>query len=88
MVSLGAKLYAVGGGGWTSYLGFNERYNPLTDSWDVVDTPLVEAWQGAGVVALETSIYAIGGQSNSYLSLNLQYEALPFHLFVPVSSQQ
>lgn len=88
LVTIGSQLYAIGGGGWSSYLGFSERYNPVGDMWNPVETPLVGTWRGPGVVTLEGAIYAIGGWSNDYLSLNQAYEVLPFHIFIPVSSQQ
>ena len=87
LVALGGQLYAIGGGGWTSFLGFNERYNPSEDTWNTFETPLVGEWRSPGVAVFETSIYAIGGRSNDYLSLNQAYEALPFHTFIPVSHQ-
>jgi DNA-binding CsgD family transcriptional regulator len=88
LVALGSQLYAIGGGGWTSYLGFNERYNRSDDTWSVVETPLVVEWHSPGVVVFETSIYAIGGRSSDYLSLNQAYEPFPFRTFIPVSHQQ
>jgi DNA-binding CsgD family transcriptional regulator len=87
LVALGGQLYAIGGGGWTSYLGFNERYTPSSDTWNVIETPLVGEWRSPGVVTLDTSVYAIGGWSSDYLSLNHAYEALPFRIFIPVSHQ-
>ncbi len=87
VVALGGQLYAIGGGGWTSYLGFNERYSPGDDTWLPVETPLVEEWSSPGVVVFETSIFAIGGQSSDYLSLNQVYEPLPFRTFIPLSHQ-
>ncbi len=88
LVSLSGQLYAIGGGGRTSYLGFNERYNPDDDTWSVVETPLVEEWRSPGVVVFDTAIYAIGGWSGDYLSLNQAYEPFPFRIFIPVSHQQ
>ncbi len=88
LINMGGQLYAIGGGGRTSYLGFNERYNPNNDTWSVIETPLVGEWRSPGVVAFQNSIYAIGGWSSDYLSLNQAYEALPFHIFIPVSHQQ
>jgi len=88
LVSLGGQLYAIGGGGWTSYLGFSERYNPNEDVWKLAETPLVGKWRSPGAVAYQNSIFAIGGWSNDYLSLNQVYEALPFRIFIPVGQQQ
>lgn len=88
LVTLGGQLYAIGGGGRTSYLGFSERYQPSNDAWSAIETPLVEEWRSPGVVLLENSIYAIGGWSNDYLSLNQVYEPFPYRIFISVSSKQ
>jgi len=88
LVPLGGQLYAIGGGGWTSYLGFNERYSPIDDQWSPVETPIVGEWRSPGVVVFESSIFAIGGQSSDYLSLNQTFDPFPFRTFIPVSHQQ
>ena len=85
---LADKLYAIGGGGWTSYLGFNESFSPAQGTWSPLETPLVGEWRSPGVVVLENSIYAVGGWSGRYLGLTEVYEALPFHIFIPVSRQE
>jgi DNA-binding CsgD family transcriptional regulator/N-acetylneuraminic acid mutarotase len=89
LVAAGGQLYAIGGGGWTStsYLGFNERYSPASDTWTSVETPRVGEWNSPGVVAFENVIYAIGGWSSDYLSVTLVYEPLPFRIFIPLSNQ-
>jgi DNA-binding CsgD family transcriptional regulator len=87
LVSLSGYLYAIGGGGWTSYLGFNERYNPANDAWGAIETPLVEEWRSPGVVAVDNTIYAIGGWSGGCLSSNQAYDPLPFRIFIPVSQR-
>jgi DNA-binding CsgD family transcriptional regulator/N-acetylneuraminic acid mutarotase len=87
LVNLGNELYAIGGGGWTTWLGFSERYDPNNDAWKTVDTPLVGEWRSPGVVVFDTSIYAIGGWSGDYLSLNQEYKPRSFHVFIPVSTR-
>ncbi|MGD2104283.1 MAG: LuxR C-terminal-related transcriptional regulator [Anaerolineae bacterium] len=87
LAAVGGRLYAVGGGGWSSYLGFNERYSPEDDTWSALETPLVGEWRNPGVTVFEGTVYAVGGWSNDYLSLNQAYEALPFRIFIPVSQQ-
>ena len=87
LVTLGSQLYAIGGGGRTSYLGFNERYDLNNDTWSTVETPLMEEWRSPGVVSFENSIYAIGGWSNDYLSLNQNYELFTYRIFISVSKQ-
>ena len=88
LAAVGGQLYAIGGGGWSSYLGFNERYNPQQDTWHAVKTPLIEEWRSPGVTTLDTSIYAVGGWSQDFLSLNQAFSPLPFRIFIPVSQQQ
>ena len=87
LVNLRGDLYAIGGGGWSSYLGFNEHYNPNDDTWNAIETPLVEEWRSPGVVAVEDTIYAIGGWSDGLLSLNQTYNPFPFHVYMPVSQK-
>jgi hypothetical protein len=36
---------------------------------------------------MDNAVYAIGGWSGDYLSLNQVYEPLPFRIFVPVTQQ-
>jgi hypothetical protein len=88
LASLADRIYAIGGGGWTSYLGFNESYNPQSDTWSPIETPLIGEWRSPGLAMLETTLYAIGGWSGRYLSANQAYEALPFRIFIPVSRQE
>lgn len=84
---VGERLYAIGGGGWSSYLGFSEGYSLAQHSWDALETPIVGEWRGLGVVALETSLYAIGGWSGGYLGLTYEYQVFPFRIFIPASRQ-
>jgi DNA-binding CsgD family transcriptional regulator/N-acetylneuraminic acid mutarotase len=88
LVSLGGQLYAIGGGGRRTYLGFNERYSPNQDRWSAVETPIVGEWRSPGVVVMDNAVYAIGGWSGDYLSLNQVYEPLPFRVFVPITQQK
>ncbi|HET90608.1 MAG TPA: helix-turn-helix domain-containing protein [Chloroflexi bacterium] len=83
LVNLSDQVYAIGGGGWTSYLGFNERYSPEGNRWQAIDTPMIGTWRSPGVAVLGTSIYAIGGWNNDYLSLNQSYTS--FRVFIPIS---
>jgi hypothetical protein len=69
-------------------LGFGERYTLSDDSWTPIETPLIGEWRGSGIVTRETTIYAVGGWNNDYLSLNQSYEPLSFRIFIPVSQQE
>jgi DNA-binding CsgD family transcriptional regulator/N-acetylneuraminic acid mutarotase len=82
LVSLAGQLYAIGGG---EYLGFNERYEPRTDRWTAVNTPLTGVWQSPGVAVLDMTVYAVGGWSDDYVGLNLTFDPLPIRIFLPVT---
>ncbi len=84
LAAIGARVYAIGGG-WTTYLGFNERYDPSTDTWTVVQTPIVGEWRNLGVTARETSLYVVGGWSGDYLNRVYTIEVLPWRVFVPTT---
>ena len=88
LVALGRQLFAVGGGGWQSYLGFSERFDPTTSSWHPVETPLIGEWRSPGLGVVDYTIYAVGGWSGGYLSLNQAYDLLPYRIFIPVSEAQ
>lgn len=80
LVGLGDRLYAIGGGG---FLGFNERYDARTGQWTAIETPLTGMWQSPGVALQGTTIYAVGGWSRDYVSLNMVFRPLPFQIFIP-----
>jgi DNA-binding CsgD family transcriptional regulator len=84
---LGGRLYAIGGGGWSSYLGFNEVFDPAQGDWSPLETPLVGEWRSPGVAVLDGSLYAVGGWSGGYLGLTEEYQLLPFRIFIPASQQ-
>lgn len=84
LVTVGAHLYAIGGG-WQHYVGFNESYDPKAGRWTVRETPIVGEWRHAGVVALGTTIYAVGGWNGDYLNRTYRFDALPFQIYIPVN---
>ncbi len=84
LAAIGGRLYALGGG-WTNYLGFNERYDPANDTWTVIETPIVGEWRNLGLTAHETSLYAIGGWSGDYLNRVYTVEVLPWRVFIPTT---
>jgi len=84
LVPLGGHLYAIGGAG---YVGFNERYDPRSDRWSAVETPLTGVWQSPGVALLGTTIYAVGGWREDYVSLNLAFNPLPYEIYIPATQR-
>ncbi len=86
LATQGWRLYVVGGG-WDNYLGFNEYYNPKTDApegtWSLVETPLVGEWRNLGLVATETTLYALGGWHGDYLNRTYALETYSFRIFLP-----
>jgi len=84
LAAIGGRLYALGGG-WSNYLGFNECYDPASDTWTVIKTPIVGEWRNLGLTAYETSLYAIGGWSGDYLNRVYAIEVLPWRVFIPTT---
>lgn len=84
LAAVGGRLFALGGG-WTNYLGFNERYDPASDAWTVIETPIVGEWRNLGLAVSETSLYAIGGWSGDYMNRVYTFEALPWRIFIPTT---
>jgi DNA-binding CsgD family transcriptional regulator/N-acetylneuraminic acid mutarotase len=81
VATIAGSLYAIGGG-WDGYLAFNERYDPRSDAWSTIETPLVGEWRNLAVVASETRVYALGGWSREFLDTNYEYMAL-FTYYLP-----
>ena len=83
LVATGGRLYAIGGG-WHTPLGFNERYTPATDQWNVMETPIVGEWRNLGAVPWETAIYTVGGWSGTdFLNRTYAVEIMPWRVFIP-----
>lgn len=81
LVTVRGMVYAVGGG-MNGYLAFSERYDPHSDTWNRLETPVVGQWRSLGLVYVRPDIYAIGGWSEGNLSMNEAYQAL-FVIVVP-----
>lgn len=83
LVGVGSSLYAVGGG-IAGFIGFNERYDPSSDKWAAIETPITGDWRNAATAALPTEFYVIGGYSNNRrLPFNYVYEALNNRTYLP-----
>jgi DNA-binding CsgD family transcriptional regulator/N-acetylneuraminic acid mutarotase len=74
-------LYAIGGT-MSGYLAFNERYDPRTDTWARIETPVAGIWRGLGLAYSAPYVYAIGGWNGANLSANEAYQPL---FVVPVN---
>lgn len=83
LAALAGRIYAIGGG-WTTPLGFNERYLPANNEWSVIETPIVGEWRNMSAVAWETTIYAIGGWNGiDFLNRTYAIEVMPWRVFIP-----
>jgi DNA-binding CsgD family transcriptional regulator len=82
---VGGYLYAIGGG-WGSYLYYNERYDILNDLWTPVETPVLGQWRTLGAAVLgegtEAAIYAIGGWNGDYMGNAERYRPF-FYINLP-----
>lgn len=74
VVAVSPWVYAIGGG-WQTYLAFNEYYDPQADLWTPFESPVLGEWRNAGVAAVGNSIYVIGGWSGRPLGLVEEYQA-------------
>ena len=79
-------LYVVGGG-WNSYLVENEYFgpedtDPTKGAWHTFASPRLQEWRNLGVVANETTLYAIGGWDGAYMDVNQAYQVI-YRLYVP-----
>jgi len=85
------KLYVIGGGlDSKDEVSFSEVYDPNSETWQVVNTPMLEdgaGWSHAGIGHVEARIYALGGrQGDAYLDDTLIYAPLVYQTFIPAAS--
>lgn len=85
MTAAEGYLYVVGGG-WDSYLTYNERYDVVHDMWSTFESPLLGEWRTLGLSAISTQsgtlLYAIGGWNGQYLGV-VQAYAASYRVYVP-----
>jgi hypothetical protein len=86
MASAGEALYAIGGG-WTAAADFNERYDPSSDTWSSIPTPLSLQWRNLGAASLQGRIFAMGGWSGGHLALNQEYRTLLYTIHLPLGAK-
>jgi DNA-binding CsgD family transcriptional regulator/N-acetylneuraminic acid mutarotase len=83
LVRVANNLFAVGGG-MSGFLGFNERFDPATNRWTALDTPLTSDWQSVAVAPHQTEFYVFGGYSGGErLAFTYVYEVFTNRVFVP-----
>jgi DNA-binding CsgD family transcriptional regulator len=85
LASEGSALYAIGGG-WRGGLEYNERFDPLSNTWSRVDSPIRTQWRSLGVATLGLNVYVVGGWSGDYLNATAVYQS-SFRTFLPLGSR-
>ncbi|MCB8921133.1 MAG: hypothetical protein H6662_06075 [Ardenticatenaceae bacterium] len=82
------KLYVFGG---ESGITYGEEYNPVTENWQVVDTPMAEngsGWEAPGVTNVETRIYAVGGRQGETLLSDTYILRAVYQTYLPALPNQ
>lgn len=85
LVAVGRNLFAIGGG-WESYLAYNQQYDPAQDTWLRFETPISGQWRNAGAAAIGGKVYIVGGWRDEFLNVNLTYQAM-YKSFIPSVSR-
>jgi len=85
LASIGGRLQAIGGG-WDTYLGFNERYDPNTNQWAAMETPIIGEWRNLGLTTWHNALYIVGGWNGDYMNRTYTLEVLQFRIFIPTTS--
>ncbi len=85
------KLYVIGGGlDRSGGVAFSEVYDPNSDTWQVVNTPMLAetpSWSHLGVVNVEVRIYAMGGRRGETTSAgNFVFAPSVYRTFIPAAS--
>jgi DNA-binding CsgD family transcriptional regulator/N-acetylneuraminic acid mutarotase len=76
-------LFAIGGGG-SGFIGFNERYDTTSNTWQPIDSPLNGDWQNFAITSRATELYVIGGVSNNKkLAFNYAFELFNKRTYLP-----
>jgi len=78
------QLFAVGGG-WASYLWFNEKYSPGTSDWLPFETPVGQHWRNLAVVSMPDKFYVAGGWNGDYLNGVWEYVVFWHKIFIPAT---
>lgn len=86
LAAVGSEIYAIGGG-WRQWLEFNERYDPDSNTWSTIPSPLVGQWRHLGAAVLEGRVFAMGGWSHGHLAVNAQYRTLYYRIHFPLGEK-
>jgi DNA-binding CsgD family transcriptional regulator/N-acetylneuraminic acid mutarotase len=83
------KLYVIGGGmNGRQEISFSERYDPATETWQVVNSPLLAespSWTGLGVANVENRIFVFGGHRGEALNGDTYiYAPFVYRTFLPI----
>lgn len=86
------KLYVLGGGlSPGSGILFGEEFNPATQTWHMIETPMIQEagnWFAPGISNVETRIYAFGGRRGEALLADTYVLRAVFQTFLPAFPTQ
>lgn len=82
------EMYVIGGGlDGRQDITYSEQYNPTTETWQVVNTPLLTDnpdWTGLGVANVENRIFVFGGRRAQNLTTDTYiYAPFVYRTFLP-----
>jgi DNA-binding CsgD family transcriptional regulator/N-acetylneuraminic acid mutarotase len=84
------RLYVIGGGQNNSPITYSEMYEPNSNRWQVVNTPVLEnatSWSSLGVAVVESRLYALGGRlDGEATAATYVYAPFIFQTFIPAAS--
>ncbi len=86
------KLYVFGGGmAEQNKIETSEAYDPNTDRWGLVSTPMLSdtsSWTNLGVANIETRVFALGGLNEAGVPTahNFVYAPLVYQTFIPAAA--
>lgn len=85
------KLYVFGGGlQGSSEITFSESYDPNSQTWQIINTPLFEGsktWSGLGVAHIETRIFLTGGERDGQLTADTFVYTALYQTYLPAFSK-
>lgn len=82
------RLYVIGGGLQDGQeIRYSEQYDPVTQTWQVVNTPLLNeapSWTGLGVANVENRIFVLGGRrTGDTISDTYIFSPFVYRTFLP-----